>query len=83
MAVVCSASEAYASNLESKLLVAVAKVCCGHIHNGQQLSRRGVYLQNGTFLTFTYLKEKCRNGYYVTYKIVCLGFEKKKKEILN
>lgn len=30
------------SNLESKLLVAVAKVCRCHIYNREQLCRRGV-----------------------------------------
>lgn len=48
-------TEAYSSNLESKLLVAVAKVCCSHIYNREQLCRGGVNLKNCPFLTFAEL----------------------------
>lgn len=36
--------EAYSSNLESKLLVAVAKVCRSDIYDREQLCRGGVDL---------------------------------------
>lgn len=53
--------KAYSSNLESKLLVAVAKVCWCHIYNREQLCRGGVYLYNSPFLTFAELKDKILN----------------------
>lgn len=50
--------EANSSNLESKLLVALAKVDRSHIYDREQLCRGGVDLQNSPFLTFAELKEK-------------------------
>lgn len=36
--------EAHSSHLESKLLVALAKVCWSHVYNREQLCRGGVNL---------------------------------------